>query len=296
LPQPVEIPEPGLALVLKMKDDALFNRLDQLLESNPQVSRVDEDGLRMRTMPVPIPVPIPFRPTLARAGDHLFVASTDTLVREILAVRDGSRPGLKSTDEFKRMARGIPEEGNSFVLVSPRFSKAISEAQSKVLASVMAEEGGSPLFFQSLLAHNATAFSYDVSANTEQGWVSVGNGNADPGKTAATVVLMQPAAVVGLLSAIAIPNFVKARSTAQRNTVINNLRIIEGAKDQWAIENRKSDGAGVTERDLETYIRGGRVRPIVGETYSINPVGQPATAKAPVRLGEYPAGAAITAE
>jgi len=134
-----------------------------------------------------------------------------------------------------------------------------------------------------------------VSANNAEGWVSVSNGNADPSKKALIMAAVQPGAVVGLLAAIAIPNFVKARSTAQQNAVFNNLRIIEGAKNQWTLENRKRDGDRVTEEDLAPYIRGGKIRPVAGETYSINAVGTPATAKAPVRVGNFPPGAAIKA-
>ncbi len=53
------------------------------------------------------------------------------------------------------------------------------------------------------------------------------------------VEIMIVVAIIGLLAAIAIPNFVKARETAQLNSIVNNLRIIEGAKDQWALELKK---------------------------------------------------------
>ena len=64
---------------------------------------------------------------------------------------------------------------------------------------------------------------------------------------------LQPAAVVGLLAAIAIPNCVKARQTAQYKAIVNNLRMIEGAKAQWALENRKPEGTPVTEQDLAQF-------------------------------------------
>ena len=48
-------------------------------------------------------------------------------------------------------------------------------------------------------------------------------------------------AIIGLLAAIAIPNFVKARTTSQMNACINNLRLIDSSKQQWALEQRKTD-------------------------------------------------------
>jgi prepilin-type N-terminal cleavage/methylation domain-containing protein len=53
------------------------------------------------------------------------------------------------------------------------------------------------------------------------------------------VEIMIVVAIIGLLAAIAIPNFVRARSTSQKNACINNLRQIDGAKQQWALENKQ---------------------------------------------------------
>jgi len=51
------------------------------------------------------------------------------------------------------------------------------------------------------------------------------------------VEIMIVVAIIGLLAAIAIPNFIRARTTSQQNACINNLRQIDGAKQQWALEN-----------------------------------------------------------
>ena len=56
------------------------------------------------------------------------------------------------------------------------------------------------------------------------------------------VEIMIVVAIIGLLAAIAIPSFMKARTTAQKNSCINNLRQIESAKDQYAVEQGKTNG------------------------------------------------------
>jgi prepilin-type N-terminal cleavage/methylation domain-containing protein len=71
------------------------------------------------------------------------------------------------------------------------------------------------------------------------------------------VEIMIVVAIIGLLAAIAIPNFVKARGTAQKNACIRNLREIDGAKEQWALESKKSAGSAIDEGQVNSYIKGG---------------------------------------
>src|ERR1017187_5708146 len=55
--------------------------------------------------------------------------------------------------------------------------------------------------------------------------------------------------LVPMMLAIAIPNFVKARATSQKNACINNLRQIDSAKNEWALESGKKPGDVPTEQD-----------------------------------------------
>lgn len=72
------------------------------------------------------------------------------------------------------------------------------------------------------------------------------------------VEIMIVVAIIGLLAAIAIPNFIKARETARKNTCINNLRLIDGAIQQWALENNKNSTDNVSLGALTVYLgRGG---------------------------------------
>ena len=69
------------------------------------------------------------------------------------------------------------------------------------------------------------------------------------------VEIMIVVAIIGLLAAIAVPSFVRARETSQTNTCINNLRQLDGAKDQWAIENNKVDTDTVAMADIAVYLK-----------------------------------------
>jgi hypothetical protein len=86
--------------------------------------------------------------------------------------------------------------------------------------------------------------------------------------------------VIPLMAAIAIPNFVKARTTAQMNACINNLRQMDGAKQQWALEHKKPETATPTARDLEPYLKA-RLECPAGGVYTIHAVGERPTCSIP---------------
>jgi prepilin-type N-terminal cleavage/methylation domain-containing protein len=70
------------------------------------------------------------------------------------------------------------------------------------------------------------------------------------------VEIMIVVAIIGLLAAIAIPNFVKARTTSQCNACINNLRQIDSAANQFALEKGQTTGATINyPTDLMPYIK-----------------------------------------
>src|SRR5438094_529661 len=68
------------------------------------------------------------------------------------------------------------------------------------------------------------------------------------------VEIMIVVAIIGLLAAIAIPNFVHARTTAQMNACINNLRQVDAAIQQWALENNAGAAATVTAANITPYL------------------------------------------
>lgn len=96
------------------------------------------------------------------------------------------------------------------------------------------------------------------------------------------VEIMIVVAIIGLLAAIAIPNFVRARETAQANACISNLWQIDGAIQQWALETRASSSASVTLADCADYLKGGAVPtcPASG-TYSVTTITSPPTCTVP---------------
>jgi prepilin-type N-terminal cleavage/methylation domain-containing protein len=82
------------------------------------------------------------------------------------------------------------------------------------------------------------------------------------------VEIMIVVAIIGLLAAIAIPNFIKARTTSQMNACINNLRQIDGAIQQWALEQKKDAAATVAFTDISGYLKNAVTCPAGGTTFA----------------------------
>src|SRR3954470_13457457 len=73
------------------------------------------------------------------------------------------------------------------------------------------------------------------------------------------VEIMIVVAIIALLAAIAVPNFLRARKRSQATRVLEDLRMLDSAVDQYAIETNKQTGANPTFADLKNYIKAGTV-------------------------------------
>ena len=93
------------------------------------------------------------------------------------------------------------------------------------------------------------------------------------------VEIMIVVAIIGLLLAVAIPSFVKARENTQRDTCLNNLRQISSAKSRWALETGTKSGEACDDSDIELYIKQGVLPlcPAGGAPYILNVVAVPPT-------------------
>lgn len=109
--------------------------------------------------------------------------------------------------------------------------------------------------------------------------------------------VMVVSAIIGLLAALAIPNYVRARDTSRLNVAMDNLRLINDAKNLWAEETHQPVGTAVPDLGvLANYFRNGTVQNLIGETYVPNPIGVAPGVQLPKTsgLGEYPPGAFIS--
>src|SRR5579871_3069214 len=73
------------------------------------------------------------------------------------------------------------------------------------------------------------------------------------------VEIMIVVAIIALLASIAVPNFLRARKRSQATRMLEDLRIIDSAMDEYAIENNKGGGATVGWTDIQAYLKKGSV-------------------------------------
>jgi type IV pilus assembly protein PilA len=95
-------------------------------------------------------------------------------------------------------------------------------------------------------------------------------------KAAFTLVeIMIVVAIIGLLAALAIPGFVKARKQSQGRRIMNDARQMDAAIDQWALEKGKTDGTTVASAEAATYLKNATwvTNDLLGNAYPIGTVG-----------------------
>ena len=91
------------------------------------------------------------------------------------------------------------------------------------------------------------------------------------------VEIMIVVAIIALLASIAVPGFLRARKRSQATRILNDLRLIDGAVDQYAIETNKMTGATVNTADWTNYMKKSSVlwntaKDILGNPYGVQTV------------------------
>ena len=89
------------------------------------------------------------------------------------------------------------------------------------------------------------------------------------------VEIMIVVLIIGILLAIAVPNFIRARESSRAKSCVSNLKQIDSAKEQWAMDNKKTSADTPTTADLygaTKYVKSTPNCPASG-TYAINAIG-----------------------
>lgn len=121
--KPVSIPEPSLALLVRVNDNYLFDTLKAKLAAMGQPKVSEEKGLKKIAFPA-LPAPFPLAPVIAQKGEWLVACSRPALAEAIL--NQGS-PRLARSADFKAMADKLPRSGNGFGYVSSLLPRLLGQ-------------------------------------------------------------------------------------------------------------------------------------------------------------------------
>jgi hypothetical protein len=202
-------------------------------------------------MPIPLPLPIALMPTVASSGDYLFVATTPELVRTVQTVRQGKSPGLKSSEEFQRLAKHLPAEGNQFVFISKKLGQTVSEIQQQAMG-----ESGLPreqlAKLQGMFSGVGPTYSLAIGAHTSVGWQTTAVGNKD---SASGAVLLPAVAATAVGAGMLLPALAKAKSRAQTVSAVTQMKQLGLAARMYSNDHKdKFPSAQSWCDDIKDYV------------------------------------------
>lgn len=191
-------------------------------------------------------------------GSRLYLTTSPTFFAECRA--NGSR--LVDTPVYRQAVARLPQEGNAFSYVSPALGEKVRKffvshpeipSDQKQMASVLNQ----------LMGETKTPM-VSVRQNLPDGVLFQSYLDRSLKQDLAAVTVYNPV-TVGAMAAMAIPAFQKVRTQAQEKTVMNNLRQLQAAAEQYYLENGKTTATYDDLVGANKYIRD--LMPIAGENY-----------------------------
>lgn len=238
----IKLPEPGLVLVLKVKDNTIPELLAPLLkEAGATAQQVD--GVTMHSIPIPVPaeeLPIAVSPTFFQVGEYLVITSTTELARQVVAVHSGKDAGLAGTAEFKKLTNGLDLKANMITYMSSQ----VGEAYKAIMNAAMEEEfRGAPQTVTEVFSEiNAFFLESQVSllSVTDEGYLiqNQTTGHIPMDMNIALAISAVPTAVIAAAATpTVLPALAKAKAKANRLKSVSNLKIINNALQAYASDN-----------------------------------------------------------
>jgi type IV pilus assembly protein PilA len=253
-PGKVPVVTPGLELLLTV--DGIAPIVERALAQTP-LKRSEQDGLHVYDLPGALPIPT-LKPVLVADGNTLYVASTLAFLQQCRA----RQAGLAQNPEYRSALAAVGGEGNGIVYVHPRLFTA--------LRGVEALNPGLPAESKSVLAMLAAKLPSTshamvaVRSNLPDGVLVRSSWDRSLKQEIAMGIAYNPVAV-GLLAAMAIPAFQKVRMASQEKAIVNNLRMLSAAADQYYLENGTRTATYDQIVGPQRYVT--VLNPVVGENY-----------------------------
>ena len=143
----VNIPEPGLVLLLKVKDDSIQKMIEGVAGTQVPLQALTEGEVTIKQAPAPLPLPFPVsvQPAMCQVGQYLIVATSPELAKKVIAVHSGQDSGLQGTPEFQKLARGMDLKGNQFSFMSDRMGQMYEQVMKQMLSSGLGNDMPPPV-------------------------------------------------------------------------------------------------------------------------------------------------------
>ncbi len=252
-PQGVVLPAVSLLLCI----DNIAPVVEASLAKTPGLKRTDVGALHIYEPAQALPIE-GIQPVLVADGGSLYFATSRAFFEECR----GQKPGLSGSPEFQRALEHVGNEGNGLSYVSPQLFEQLRRIQALNPRLPAETKSVLDLFLGQLPSPKQPLVS--VRTNLPDGVLVRSYLDRSLKQDVAMVAFYNPV-TVGLVAAMAIPAFQKVRTASQEKAVLNNLRQLAAAADQFYLEN----GVGAaTYGDLvgpTRYIKA--IQSMAGESY-----------------------------
>lgn len=254
---------PGGAFVLPafselIAIDGIGGVVEGALKKSPAFKASTEGTLHLYELAMPLPLE-GWKPLLAVDGSTLLVATSRAFLDECR----GTGPRLGDTAAFKAALAQVGAESNGLGYVTPRFFTRLKQIETLNPRMPENARGIVHLILSSLPTPDRPLVSARI--NRADGILIRSYINRSMKQDLAAISIYNPV-TIGLFAAMSIPAFEKVRTSSQEKAVLNNLRQIAAAGDQFCLENGVSEAGYDDLVGPDKYIR--RLLPVAGEDYS----------------------------
>jgi len=247
---PVTIAEPSLLIGIKTKSPLLSSIIFKKLKAaGAPMTAIQQNNQTFHILNLPPNQTITIQPTLVQTKEWLLLGTNPTVIQNALDAAT-KKNGIASTPLYKKLLKDAPEKLSAIEFVSPELFKEYLNTLQKLMNQDPSMASVSKKIFQTYTDFYMGGYTVKRKSEIYSKYYTSQSGSKIPE--------MVSVGYVGILAAIALPSFQKARINTQKKMAINNARMIICATDQYAMEKALPSGAPIPLKTvISTYVKGG---------------------------------------